>query len=230
LIDKVTAGFVTQSVLAALFHRERTNRGIRIDINMLDAAAYFNFPDMFEHRTVVDDPADRALPEPRSVHDVVKTADGFLIVAPGTAAHLERACAAVGHREWYDDFRQLKSFAAIGPMLNERLEGEFVETSTAEAVRLLVEHDVPACEVLDLDGHLNEPQVVHNGTYGVLEHEVLGRHRFAHFPARFTLVGEEQACRAEVHRYPDLDEHGQAIRAARTHDGALDEERVWTWP
>ena len=49
-VDKITALMATQAVLAALYERERTGRGERIDLAMLDAAASVKFPDLFTNR------------------------------------------------------------------------------------------------------------------------------------------------------------------------------------
>ena len=35
--------------------RDRTGKGAYIQLPMLDALAYFNFPDMFQHRTFEND-------------------------------------------------------------------------------------------------------------------------------------------------------------------------------
>ena len=64
-VDKITALMATQAVLAALYERERTGRGERIDLAMLDAAASVNFPDLFTNRVFLhhqpDDPHNRHL-------------------------------------------------------------------------------------------------------------------------------------------------------------------------
>ena len=54
LVDKVTGVFAAQSALAGLVRVARTGRGERIDVNMLDASAYFNFPDVFTERVLCD--------------------------------------------------------------------------------------------------------------------------------------------------------------------------------
>src|SRR5581483_4490294 len=51
LADKVTSALAAQAALAALVGRERTGTGERVEISMLDAVAYFNFPEVMEDRT-----------------------------------------------------------------------------------------------------------------------------------------------------------------------------------
>src|SRR5204863_6842507 len=60
--DKATSALAAQAALAALLERERTGVGRRVDVNMLDAVAYFDFPDILDARTVIAD-ADPVDPE-----------------------------------------------------------------------------------------------------------------------------------------------------------------------
>src|SRR5262245_32286014 len=63
-LDKTTAALAAQAVIAALFARERTGRGERIDLSMLAAAAYVNFVELFANRTFVDTQPN----DPRNLH------------------------------------------------------------------------------------------------------------------------------------------------------------------
>ena len=59
VIDKATAYTLAQAITAALFQRERTGQGTRIDVSMLDVAIAFLWPDgMMDH--TVDQPSSRA--------------------------------------------------------------------------------------------------------------------------------------------------------------------------
>ena len=99
-VDKTTALFAVQSVLAALYERERTGCGKRLDLAMLDVAAYHNFPDLMSARVLVDDaPADAHSVSATSI-PTLPASDGALVIAPVTGAQIKRACSAVGHPEW----------------------------------------------------------------------------------------------------------------------------------
>ncbi|HET9771412.1 MAG TPA: CoA transferase [Acidimicrobiia bacterium] len=185
LADKITSVFAAQAVLAALLHRRDTGRGQRVDVSMLDALAYFNFPDMFEHRTVLDDRDDLDIDESPAQKTLVPTADGWLVVSPGTRHQMERACRACGHPEWALELRSVRDFRLLGPAFVSRLLRVLPTGTNEHWLRVFAEHDVPAAPVLDLDAHLADPQVVHNQTYGVLTDPDLGTIRFCRYPARF---------------------------------------------
>ena len=55
VFDKVTAAMAAQAGLVGLFERTKTGIGRRIDVAMLDVAAYWNFPDLFQDRTFLED-------------------------------------------------------------------------------------------------------------------------------------------------------------------------------
>ena len=84
VIDKATAYTLAQAITAALFQRERTGQGTRIDVSMLDVAIAFLWPDgMMDH--TVDEPSTVLPPTSRSFR-VSPTADGHVVLVTLTAA------------------------------------------------------------------------------------------------------------------------------------------------
>ncbi|HET6952637.1 MAG TPA: CoA transferase, partial [Acidimicrobiales bacterium] len=96
IVDKVTACMACQATVAALFDRERNGTAERIDLALLDAAAYFNFVDVMANRTFVDFAPVEAKNEQASAIRPVETADGWLIVAAVTAEQIRRTCEVLG--------------------------------------------------------------------------------------------------------------------------------------
>ena len=186
LADKVTSTFAAQAVMAALLRRERTGEGQRVEVNMLAAAAYFNFPDMLVERTVLghDDPI-RPEANP-GLTTLIRAADGYLVVAPSSGAHVRRACEAAGHPEWVQELADLRGFGELAPALMGRLESVTVSNTVAHWVATFEAADVPVGPVLDVDAHLGDPQVIHDQTYLRIDHPELGTLRSPRFPVRMT--------------------------------------------
>jgi crotonobetainyl-CoA:carnitine CoA-transferase CaiB-like acyl-CoA transferase len=185
IVDKLTGVFAAQAVLAALLERERTGVGRRIDVDMLTAAAYFNFPDLFASRTMLDD--DEAF-DPESepgANSVLPTNDGWIVVAPTGGAHVKRSCEAVGHPEWVEELKQVRETRLLNPLLMSKLALVTAHDTTAHWVAAFEAADVPVAAVLDLDGHLADPQVVDAGIYPTHDDPDLGKIRYARYPARF---------------------------------------------
>ncbi|MET0921236.1 MAG: CoA transferase [Acidimicrobiia bacterium] len=180
--DKTAAAFVVSTALAALVRRERSGRGAIVDVPMLDSLVYFNFPDVFAHLTVLGD-GDAARPQRRRGSQVVRTADGWLLVVAVGGRQLADTLAAIGHPEWKE---QLLAAAPtdLAPLLYDMLRRELPKRTNAEWLEEFARRKVPAAPVVDPTGTLVDPQIVHNGTFSETEHPEFGRIRTVRFPAR----------------------------------------------
>jgi crotonobetainyl-CoA:carnitine CoA-transferase CaiB-like acyl-CoA transferase len=222
LADKVTGVFAAQAALAGLLERHRTGRGGRLDVPMLDAVAYFNFPDVLETRSLLSpdgDPESKGAahdwrPSASYVATTVRTSDGWIAVSPTSRAQVAATCEAAGHPEWVDELAAFMNFGELAPELIRRLEGVTIGASSATWLARFAEHDVPAAPILDADGHLAEPQVVHNMIYAEMEHPTAGRVRYARLPlhgkgSRHDSSGAEPGSRP----MPAIGEHNAEILA-----------------
>ena len=102
-VDKLVGMMAAQAILAALFERESTGVGDRIEVSMLDVASYVNFVDLFTNRVFLDHQPDTPQNQqaPRSVP--CRTRDGWIVCAPVTAPQIAATFRALGHPEWTDD-------------------------------------------------------------------------------------------------------------------------------
>ena len=182
LADKVTSMMAAQGVLGALLLRAQTGRGSVVDVAMVDAMSYFDFPDVGRDRTFLDCEGELLADEVRL--PLIRTSDGHLVIQPFSGTQIGGAIAAVGHPEWKDDLKQTSSSSELNAMLYERLESVTVGETTDHWMQRLLANDVPAAAVVDFDEHLADPQTVHNELYGVSESPV-GRVRHVNYPARF---------------------------------------------
>lgn len=163
VVDKTVAGFAVQAVLAALVQRERTGRGARLSLSMLDVMAYFNFPDLCQDRTFLPPAPHVDLESGRSA--ILRTADGHILASPVSGKQVAGAIEAIGHPEWKDELKAITSPVAFLDELLNRLESVTVDLTTAECERRFAAHDVPATAVLSVDEHLSDPQTLHNEIY-----------------------------------------------------------------
>jgi crotonobetainyl-CoA:carnitine CoA-transferase CaiB-like acyl-CoA transferase len=172
VIDKATALTLAQAVTAALLQRERTGRGTRIDVSMLDVAIAFLWPDgMMDH--TVDDPSNVLPPTSRSFR-VSPTADGHVVLVTLTGpqwAALTKALLDDGDSGALDDTAErMKGGADV----MRRVRGVIAGLPTQEVVARLRAADVPVAPVLALDEVANDPQVIASGTVRAFEHNALG--------------------------------------------------------
>lgn len=182
--DKVTACFAVQAVLAALHRRQATGIGAVVDLPMLDTLAYFNFPDMLQNRTVLGS----ALParnEQTAANRPVRTADGWLILSPVGGRQLKAALTAIGRPDAVEAMKRVATQHELVHRLVELCTDVLPTRTTAAWERIFEAADVPVATILDVDQHLIDAQVRHNGVYDLVEDPVLGTVRRARHPARF---------------------------------------------
>jgi CoA:oxalate CoA-transferase len=192
-LDKVTAAMAVQSVVAALFARERSGHGERIDVSMLAAAAYFNFVELFANRTFVDTQPDDARNRQAIGLRPLAAKDGWLTVAPVSAAAIKKLCEAVGHPEWAGELQALEDQTQVAGALFARLDTVFPSRTVGELLELLGGCDIPAARCLSMDEHLGDPQTEVQDLYRIEDWDGIGRVRTVRYPATFGSVGRLQA-------------------------------------
>jgi CoA:oxalate CoA-transferase len=189
-VDKTTAMMAVQAVVAALFARERSGAGERVDISMLASASYVDFVELFANRTFLDGAPD----DPRNHHAVslrpLPTRDGWLAVAPVSGRAIRVACEVAGHPEWVDEIRSVADPSQVATALFDRLETVLPGRPTAQWLELLAANDVPAAQCITMDAHINNPQVRSQQIYRVGYWERFGPVRTVRYPAEFGSIGQ----------------------------------------
>lgn len=180
MVDKVTGTFGAQAVLAALYERERTGKGAVIQLPMLDVMGYFNFPDMFQHRTFQNDRSDWKPP----ASQVLATADGYVVISPANGQQMSKTLNAIERPEWKEDFKRMPDPVAMANEFFRRVGEVVVQKDTKHWLRVFAEQDVPAAPVFSLDEFLQDGQVAHNRIFSEVDSHV-GPIRTARHPAIF---------------------------------------------
>ena len=156
----------------------------KFDVSLLDATAYFAFPDVFEDHTFLDQEPPEEVEETAAI--VVATADGLLVLAPASGKQIKAALDVVGHPEWQQSLREAPNRGALLTILVSKIRPVLATATTAEWMRRFAEADVPAAPVLDREEHFADAQVVHNGIYRTYEHPDYGRVRSVRYPVTFS--------------------------------------------
>jgi CoA:oxalate CoA-transferase len=188
-VDKLTAVMAVQAALAALITRARDGHGDRVDLPMLDTAAYLNFVDLVTGRTFVDHQPTEARNRQSSAVRPIAAGEGWLLVAPASASQVRRACQAVEHPEWGDELLAMADSVAMVTALCDRLETATRTASLEHWLDRFRGHDVPVARCLGIDEHLVDVQVAHNQIYSVAEWPGVGAVRTVRYPARFASCG-----------------------------------------
>jgi len=153
LIDMVCGLYAVTGVLAALQARERTGRGQRVEVSLMDSALAGLLNQASAHLLAGVVPGRLGNRHPSiAPYETFRAADGDFAVAVGNDAIFARLCAAIGRPELAADER----FATNAARLERRdelgaiLEEAFAGAAAAEWVQRLSGAGVPAGPINDI--------------------------------------------------------------------------------
>ncbi len=206
--DKVSAITAAQSITAALYAKARGRGGCLIELNMLDSALAFLWPDAFYNHAFEGD--FQRSPDFASFYSIRPTRDGFITMIAISNDEFRASCRAIGRPDLADDPRlqpPLDRMQNATMMIGEISEA-VSRFATEEIAARLEAEDVPHAVVLKREEVLTNPQVLANGSIGTLDDPRAGRMRMAHAAGRFD--GKPMPFRRPA---PALGEHTSEILA-----------------
>ena len=180
MVDKVTGMFAAQAILAALLEREKTGVGGHVKLPMLDVVGYFNFPDMYQHRTFDGDTSSWKAPAPQ----VLTVSDGHVVISPVDGRQMSRTLTAIGRPEWKEDLKRMPDPSAMANEFFRLVNSAVGDKPAAHWLKVFGEAGVPVAPVSTLEDFLNNPQVEHNRVFDIVDSHV-GPMRTARYPALF---------------------------------------------
>ena len=185
IADKVTALTMAQAITAALFHRERTGEGQRVDVAMLDAVLAFNWPEgMYNHSFVDPEPP---YPEYGALTRLWPCADGQVAIGMMQTVEFIALAKALGRDELAADAR-LHSMA--GRMKHREIwapvvAAEILHRTKDELMAGFIREGAVGGRVNSCAEAIQDAQTVHNNAVEEIDHGIAGRVRAARPPARF---------------------------------------------
>jgi len=171
VVDKTSANALVQGVLAALYMREKTGRGQRVDIPMVAAGLAFLWPDGLAAAHAELNPAiplDQMPPwlesAPGSFLVVLETADGEIatgIMLPPW----DGLCLALERTDWLTDERFSEALGRVLnlPELIAEVSSEVAKYTTEEVLARFEEHDFAAGKVVTRREVHEDPTIKHLG-------------------------------------------------------------------
>lgn len=215
--DKTSGMTAAWSTLAALFERERTGRGQRVDVPMLDAFASFLLPDVLGPRLFGEPP-----PPPPAVGDGLYTAwptkDGHVAIVIIENRQFEAVMRVLGREDVIGDKRFENLIARImnAPALFELIRGEIGKHTNAELQERARKFEAPIGVINDLAGFMADDQAVANQVLVEVPDAHAGALHLLRSPPRYSLTPTDVR-----HSPPHLGEHTESVL---TEMGVSEEE------
>ncbi|MCB1494760.1 MAG: CoA transferase [Bauldia sp.] len=217
IVDAVTAYTAFEGALAALLHRERTGESQLVEVNMLDAITTLQMQELSVF-TVAGKPQERSA-EPhahvyiRAPYGTFATSDGFIVVA---FPPLRKFGGLIGEPAFLSMDDEADSWTRRDEIF-ARTRDRLVTRTTAEWLDLFRENDIWSGPVYGFADLLDDPQIIHNGTFVEYDHPTEGHVKTPGFPIHF------EKTPAKVYRGAPLT--GQDSRDVLREAG-YDEERI----
>ena len=201
--------FGAYAIAAALYQREKTGRGQRLDVSLLDSQISLL---MYLAQTHI---ATGLIPGARgAMHPLVapfrafKTKDGYIAVVAFQDKHYESLCKIIEREDLLTDER---FNTLIGRALNKAelypiMDEIFPKKTTAEWLKPLRDEEIPSGPVNNIQEALNDPQVRHRKMVVEIDHPEIGKYEALGNPVKSSAMED-----GEFLHPPILGQHTEEV-------------------
>lgn len=226
IADLAAGLFAAQGTLLALYERERSGRGQRVDIAMLDSVAALLTYQAGIYFTTGAPPKRTGNAHPTvAPYETFRASDGDVVLAAGNDELWRRFCRVAGLDAYAADPRfatngdRVRNYDVLRPIVADA----FTRRTRDEWLTLLNEAGIPAGPVRNLHEVLTDEQLLARDMVHTLPHTVAGNVQVLGTPVK--LSGTPGAIR---HAPPTLGEHTERVLTGDLGLSAADVEALRT--
>lgn len=186
--DNFTGTYLASGIAMALYHREKTGVGNRVDVAMLDAifAALENalpFYDAFGEilgRAGCIDPAT-------SPYDRYQCEDGYIVMGAASQRLWETLCHTMKRPELINDERFLTIALRVinRPQLTPEILKFTMARTVSEVEKAFLDNGIPCGPILNIEQCVNHPHFIAREMVVEVEHPIIGKMKIQGVPVKF---------------------------------------------
>ena len=209
-IGDITAGLFTAiGINAALYDRQKTGKGMYIDVAMLDCQIAILENAVARYLTKGEIPKPMGSRHPSiSPFEAFKTKDSYVIIAAGNDKLFEGMCKVFNLSLYEDDkFRTNASRNKNIDELKKILENELKKNTTAYWCKILEENKIPCGPINNIKEVVESPQTKARNMIVSAMHNKIGQFKMPGNPIKMSSY-EDPDNRGEI---PNLDQHREKI-------------------
>ncbi len=176
--DLICGQYAMGAIVTALFARERTGRGQRLETSLFESEITFLVDAAMEYfltgRNREKWGSEHAAQAP---YQAFKSADGWIVIGAGMQKLFESLLSVLNRRDLLDDprFANLAARVQHRTELQEILGPELKRHGTASLIERLREQGVPCAPVNNMEQVFTHRQALHRGMVQHVEHHDYGR-------------------------------------------------------
>ncbi len=208
--DITAALFTANGITAALYQRELTGEGQKVDVAMLDCQVAILENALARYQVAGTPPEPLGNRHPTiTPFQAYRASDDYLVVAVGNDGLWRTFCAAVGREDLATDARFLTNHDRTEHIdeLNAILESLFAERSVEEWGSLLSTAKIPHSRINTIDKVMEHPQILARRMVVDVDDPVAGRVKIAGNPIKMSSLPDEPT----RPRIPELGEHTSEV-------------------
>ena len=210
-IGDITAGLFTAiGINAALYDREKTGKGMFIDVSMLDCqiAILENAIARYFSKKEIPKPMGSRHPS-IAPFEAFKTKDSHIIIAAGNDRLFEKLCEALNIKEisknekFNSNIKRCENMDELKKIFEKKLSSK----KTSEWINILEKIKIPSGPISNIKDVVENPQVQSRNMIVKAFHKIIGEFKVAGNPIKMSSYKDTET-RGEI---PDLDQHREKI-------------------
>ena len=210
-IGDITAGLFTAiGINAALYDREKTGKGMFIDVSMLDCqiAILENAIARYFSKKEIPKPMGSRHPS-IAPFEAFKTKDSHIIIAAGNDRLFEKLCEALNIKEisknekFNSNIKRCENMDELKKIFEDKLSSK----KTSEWINILEKIKIPSGPISNIKDVVENPQVQSRNMIVKAFHKIIGEFKVSGNPIKMSSYKDTET-RGEI---PDLDQHREKI-------------------
>ena len=208
--DITAALFTAIGINAALYDRQKTGRGMFVDVSMLDCqiAILENAIARYLSKNEIPKPMGSRHPS-IAPFEAFKTKDSYIIIAAGNDKLFEKLCSVLKLSEAINNpkFKTNSSRSQNMDELKKIIEDKLSIKNTSLWVQEMEKEKIPCGPIFNIKEAVENPQIESRNMIVKAYHKVIGDFKLAGNPIKLSTYTDEKT-RGDI---PDLDEHREKI-------------------
>ncbi len=187
--DSVAGMFLTQGILYALFHRERTGEGQYIDISMTDSLFHLIMQGVIQKSLMGVDPGRIGCRDLSAYpYDIFQAKDGYCILGVSTVNDWRPFAQAIERPELAEDprFDTNEHRVENADELSPYIERWTLAHTRAEIEQVFLTHKLAFASVLTVGEAMEDEQLRHREMVVDMEYEGMGRYQMQGIPVKLS--------------------------------------------